>query len=434
MPVASSTFWSAGPAPPGPPRLVAVQAGGRVIDRPQAVAAVAAGVVGQPLPGEEIPPQRDRTSPAGGFPGSTAGLAGRDRGSRSIEALGGGSAPDIRRPSAARTALLPAESPRPGCGRRCPASSDSRAAPGRAGAPRPVSTVQTAVEASASAPCLLPPPASGPDHRASCRSYGLRSLTPTATSNPSADADTRPSSPASIHHRALERVARKALRLASAPYRRRTCRSAVVPGAFNMIVAPHPGHSHLRYRRAPGPRLGPFGKTSPLRDRQRPGERGSIRLSLWLSRPIPASIQPRLSGSVPRSCPCRRIRRVGATHRACQGVPGGLHPPYLNRLSTAEEARANRGQEGQRRRAWVGRQGVLSARDREYRPIEKGFDSFVLARILHPRHSPTPAGSAEQTDPRSTNDRRNVVSTDAIATDGYDPAHKDAATASGRGC
>ena len=57
MPVASSTFWPAGPAPPGSAQVVAVQARGRVIDRPQAVAAVAAGVIGEPPPGEEFAPQ-----------------------------------------------------------------------------------------------------------------------------------------------------------------------------------------------------------------------------------------------------------------------------------------------------------------------------------------------------------------------------------------
>ena len=42
----------------GPPQVMAAQARGRVVDRPQPVAAVAARVIGQPLPGEERPPQR----------------------------------------------------------------------------------------------------------------------------------------------------------------------------------------------------------------------------------------------------------------------------------------------------------------------------------------------------------------------------------------
>jgi hypothetical protein len=43
-----------GRTPAGSALVVAVEAGGRVIDRPQAVAAVAAWVVGQPPPGEQL--------------------------------------------------------------------------------------------------------------------------------------------------------------------------------------------------------------------------------------------------------------------------------------------------------------------------------------------------------------------------------------------
>ena len=48
-----------GPATARPPLVVAVDARGRVVDRPQTVAAVAAGIVGEPGPGEEFAPQGD---------------------------------------------------------------------------------------------------------------------------------------------------------------------------------------------------------------------------------------------------------------------------------------------------------------------------------------------------------------------------------------
>ena len=80
---------------PGSAQAVAVQARGRVIDRPQAVAAVAAGVIGQPLPGEELRPS-ERASSAGGSAAPAAGRAGPGRASESIEVPG-------RRPAASAT-------------------------------------------------------------------------------------------------------------------------------------------------------------------------------------------------------------------------------------------------------------------------------------------------------------------------------------------
>src|SRR5215472_8957656 len=49
--------FASGPGTAGPPLAMAGQARGGVVDRPQAVAAMTPGIIGLPLPGEELATQ-----------------------------------------------------------------------------------------------------------------------------------------------------------------------------------------------------------------------------------------------------------------------------------------------------------------------------------------------------------------------------------------